>query len=230
MKRALTIALAGAGLAGTLTLVGAASTKRAPAVAAEPAPARQVINAARAIGMSPLGEPVRRGTFYVLHAMDPRGAEQRVVVDAEFGDIIAVTPLRGITAAAYAPPPVQRGGPRIIQVPQPGDHAGLEPRRRAAAADIQDDLEEAPPRRAVPRFPPRSEKPAPVEPPRRVLSAVKPIHDGPTPIRPLPRHDAKAEQGEKFGPPGTITPGAPSPAVLPQSEAVKASEPAIAVQ
>ncbi|MDP2410413.1 MAG: hypothetical protein Q8M26_09015 [Pseudolabrys sp.] len=229
MKRALTIGLAGAGLAATLTLVGAASTKRAPAVAAETMPAHQSANAVRAIGLSPLGEPVRRGTFYVLHAVDPRGAEQRVVIDAEFGDIIAITPLRGLTAAAYAPPPVQRGGPRIIQVPQPEDYAALEPRRRAAVAEI-DDGEELPPRRAVPRFSPRSEKPAPAEPPRRVLSAVKPIHDGPSPIRPLPRYDAKAEQGEKFGPPGSITPGAPPPAVLPQSEAVPASEPVPAAQ
>lgn len=223
MKRALTIGLAGAGLAATLTLVGAASTKRAPAVAAEPAPARQVINATRAIGLSPLGEPVRRGTFYVLHAMDARGAEQRVVVDAEFGDILAITPLRGITAAAYAPPAVQRGGPRIIQVSPPAETIAFEPRSRAAVADIEEEIDEAQPRRAVPRFPPRSEKPAPAEPPRRVLSAVKPIHDGPTPIRPLPRFDAKAEQGEKFGPPGSITPGAPPPAVLPQSDAVPAS-------
>ena len=230
MKKTITIALAATALAATLTLVGASSLKRGPAVAAEPvaeAAAVRADRAVRAMGLGPLGAPVRRGAFYLVHAVDPRGVEMRVVADAEFGDIIAVTPLHALAAALPAAP---AGGPRIIQVPQPADRYAAAPRRQAAIVDRDDDIEELPPRRAEPRFPPRSEKPAPVTPPRKVLSAVKPIHDGPTPIRPLPRYDAKAETGEKFGPPGSISPGTPSPAVLPQGETIPASEPLPAAQ
>lgn len=118
-------------------------------------------------------------------------------------------------------------GPRIISVPQPGDHVSLgdsaepefddddvEPERPAPPA-----LKRDKPRSATPRWRPRSEtSPPPPAPPRKVLGAAKPIHDGPTPIRPLPRFDAKAETGEKFAPPPAISPSAPPPAALAPSD------------
>jgi len=231
VKKTITIGLAATALAATLTLVGASSIKRGPAITAEPADAaaHRTELAVLAMGLGPLGAPVRRGAFYLVHAVDPRGVEMRVVADAEFGDIIAVTPLHALRAVAAQAPAT--GGPRIIQVPQPNDQYAAASRRQTASVDrADDDVEELPPRRAEPRFPPRSEKPAPVTPPRKVLSAVKPIHDGPTPIRPLPRYDPKAEQGEKFGPPGTISPGTPAPAVLPQADITPAAEPAPSAQ
>jgi hypothetical protein len=60
---------------------------------------------------------VRRWPYYVLHAYDPRGIEVRVVVDAQFGDILSVAPARPF-ATAYAPR-YERGA-RIIHVPQTG--------------------------------------------------------------------------------------------------------------
>ena len=106
----------GAALAATLTFVTAGSFKREPVSAASVLLAYDIVTAMRAMGLNPIGEPVRRGSYYVMHAYDPRGVEVRVVADAQFGDILSVVPARALNTA-YAPR--YERGPRIIHVPQP---------------------------------------------------------------------------------------------------------------
>jgi hypothetical protein len=59
----------------------------------------------------PTTQALRRGPYYVLHAVNARGLEVRVVTDAQLGDIISISPLVL---------PRYDSGPRIIHVPQPG--------------------------------------------------------------------------------------------------------------
>ena len=78
----------------------------------------KIESSVRELALAPVGQPLRRGSFYVLHAFDPYGIEMRVVADAELGDILSVTPVlmpypdRALGSGARA---------HIIHVPQAGD-------------------------------------------------------------------------------------------------------------
>lgn len=81
-------------------------------------PASEILAAVRYVGLDPVGQPVRRGAYYVLHAFDGTGVELRVVADAQFGDILFMGPaLNALT------PPYLRAA-RIIQIPAPGEGGG----------------------------------------------------------------------------------------------------------
>jgi len=222
MKRALTIAVAGAALAATLSLVAAGTSKREPVPETDALPAYEIIATVRAHGLAPIGELTRRWPYYVLHATDPRGIEVRVVVDAQFGDILSVAPARPL-ATAYTPR-YERGA-RIIQVPQAGG-------RDEPAATDDDAVEEvAPPapRRATPRPKSRSEiTPVPKQrskaalpplpgPRRNILSAPPPPAEGPSPLQQSMRFNSKIDPAERFGAPGdlTVTPSMPPPGYTP---------------
>ena len=97
----------------------------------------------RAHGLAPISEPVRRGPYYVLHANDPRGIEVRVVVDAQFGDILSVAPARPLATVLYAALPTR--GPH-----HPGA-AELASSDKPAVTDDDAVEEVAPPARAAPR-------------------------------------------------------------------------------
>lgn len=225
MKKALTIGLAMAVLAATLSLVGASSLKRhvndEQITGADALPAYEILTTVRSMGLKPTSEAVRRGPYYVLHANDSRGQDVRVVADARFGDILSVAPGRP-PSPVYAPA-YQRGA-RIIHVPQPGerdDHASLGGGDEPDAAADPDEEEHtappprrraAPPPRTTPRWAPqrseaspppqrRSDVAPPPGPRRAVLSAPPPPAEGPTPVRPTPRFHAKPDSGEKFAPP-----------------------------
>lgn len=245
MKKGLTIGLAGAALAATLTFVAAGSVKREPVTEADALPAYEIVATVRSIGLRPVGQPVRRGPYYVLHANDRHGTEMRVIADAHFGDVLSVAPARAHNAALA--PNVPRG-PRIIHVPQAGERDERINNRASpsnydepAATTDDDDEEEAapaprrrvaPPSRATPRWPPRNDAtplppqrrsdappPPPPGPRRAILSAPPPPAEGPTPIRPTPRFGAKAEPADKFAAPRdpAITPGSSPPGYTPPS-------------
>jgi hypothetical protein len=183
MKKAITIGLAAVALGVPLTYVIAASRYNAPAPAAEAMPAYDLLNRLRALELEPQGEPVRRGPYYVLHAIDARGRTLRVVADAELGDILSIAPVRG-------PAWHQQGGPRIIHVPDPNEVQDARTEEEWPAdtpADIEDpeDLRPAAPRprqvRPVQRkadLPPPKHEPAP----RRSLSSAP--APGPKPAEP----------------------------------------------
>jgi hypothetical protein len=218
VKKLLTIVLAWASLAGMLTYVAAGSFRGESVTDTDALPAYEIVTTVRSMGLRPEDEPVRRGSYYVLHATDQRGTALRVVADAKFGDILSVAP-----AQSTATPQYQRG-PRIIHVPQAGTRDTREspqasindrdepdatynddnepetaqpPRGRAPVLKRQDN---PPPQERAPRWKPRGEAPPkPAEPRRAVLSVPPPLPEGPTPVYPTPRFGNKAEPGEKFG-------------------------------
>jgi hypothetical protein len=230
MKKTATMVLAAAVLAATLSLVVAGSFKDEPVTAADALPAHEIAATVRAMGLAPIGKPLRRGAYYVLHAYDPRGVEVRVVADAQLGDILSVVPANA-PQNAYAPR-YQRG-PHIIHVPKPRAHrVSAYDRQESALPDDYDDVSVAPPaphRRMTP--PPHRHSKVSAPPPqkkqRTVLSAPPPRASGLTPIYPTPRFDAKAEAQDKFDPPHEKAPAAAEnlqppgytpPAALPQSD------------
>jgi hypothetical protein len=73
-------------------------------------PPQEVVTMLRSTRLMPVGQPVRRGDAYEVRAVDPYGQTVRVIVDAQYGDIISVTP---IGPARYAPP----GYPRNERYP-----------------------------------------------------------------------------------------------------------------
>lgn len=213
MKKALTIALAGVALAATLTFVGAGShaveTERV--ATANVLSADDIVASVLQIGLNPIGRPLRRGHYYVLHAYDMRGIEVRVLADAQLGDILSVASALNATVT----PPYDRG-PRIIHVPQAGvrDEGAIPDDRGEPVSNDDDDVEPAAPalrRRITPKPSKRSD--APPAQPRRKFSAspppvqkravlsAPPIDTSLTPIRPTPRFNMPAETGEKFAPP-----------------------------
>lgn len=92
--------------------------------AADIVPPYEVFTIIRSMGMRPLGRPHYRGRFYVVHAVDPRGVDVRVVVDAHAARVVSVRPLDRQAAREYDGPPVYRrydsgpppvSGPRAIE-------------------------------------------------------------------------------------------------------------------
>jgi hypothetical protein len=215
VKKRLTIALVVTALAATITSLAAAGLyQRARAqatTAADALPAYEILNAVRSLGYRPTTQALRRGPYYVLHAIDPRGIEMRVVADAQLGDIVAITPR---VAPRYD------GGPRIIHVPQPDDRSdrGTPYDDEAVVPEATDDDQdvappprrptgnriETPPTRAsadpLPPSRPKPEskpEPKPLGPPRAVLSAPPPAGSTAlTPIYPTPKFEPRP--AEKF--------------------------------
>src|SRR3569833_165513 len=117
-RRAATLLIASVvGFAAPLTLYAAGSRYLEPATAADAMPSYEVLPRVRSLSLDPIGEPLRRGPYYILHAYDRRGAEMRVVADAHFGDVISVTPASLVPLQGAG----SVGGARIIHVPAPGE-------------------------------------------------------------------------------------------------------------
>jgi hypothetical protein len=143
------------------------------------------------MGRVPVRPPIRRGTRYVVRAIDGRGAEVSVAADAWTGRVLAVRPLRHrfepppVYAERYYPPssnyppssyyPEETVPPRGSYERQP-PHAPGEP---AVIYAPRDNANAAPPANANPAPPPPSR---PVTAPSRPVTAAKP---------PLPRVAAR---------------------------------------
>ena len=231
MKTRLTIALAAAALAATVTSLMAAGLyqrSRAQVTAADTLPAYEILNSVRALGFKPTTQALRRGPYYMMHAIDPRGIEVRLVADAQLGDIVSVAPVLA---------PRFNGGPRIIHVPQPGERSDANSTYESDENSVTDDNDdtdvpppprrparqpsrrmEAPPARAStdPVPPPRARpEPKPLGPPRNVLSAPPPPAGGLTPIYPTPKFEPRNEPAEKFVPPEERSDPVPPPGYMP---------------
>ena len=227
-KKTAVLAIAAAvGFAAPITLYAAGSHYLEPVTAADVLPAYEILTRVRTLALDPIGEPVRRGPYYILHAYDRRGTEVRVVADAQFGDVLSVRPAVGfIPGIEYGAGLV--GGARIIHVPGPGEgEAGVEPRGEPAVEEAAPD-EPAPPPRQRPRVKPRphpkkserdvrrrpfaSAPPPPAE--HRAILSAPPTADDPSPIRPTPRF-AGEERADTFAPPppatATVVPPPPPP-------------------
>lgn len=113
----LALVLAGGLFAGSLSLGAESADIDVSGVGI--LPASEILAAVRYVGLDPVGQPVRRGAYYVLHAFDGTGVEFRVVADAQFGDILFMGPALN---AALTPPYLRAA--RIIQIPAPGEGGG----------------------------------------------------------------------------------------------------------
>jgi len=234
-KRAATLLIASVvGFAAPISLYAAGSRYFEPTTAADAMPAYEILTRLRSLALDPIGEPLRRGPYYILHAYDRSGIEMRVVADAHFGDVISVTPATLVSLPGAG----TVGGARIIHVPAPGEEEasvtpGAEPeleqgppdepvQRPAAKPHPKPAAKHVSKREPEARRRPFSAEPPPPPPPapaerRAVLTAppppAAPLDDGPTPLRPTPR----------FGGPSQATVVIPPPPVPP---APPASEPA----
>jgi hypothetical protein len=201
--KALTVGLAGVALVATLSLVAAGSLEPGQTIASDALPADEILTTVRSMGLDPIGDPLRRGPYYVLHAYDPRGIEVRVVADAQLGDILSVRPASVLNS--FYTPRYQRG-PRIIHVPQRGQRD-----ERASVGDRG-------PRDAAGN----NDEPITPATRRRITPRRLPLADGPTPIRPTPRFNAKANAMNKSIAPhdaataSTPPTSYPPPAALPR--------------
>jgi hypothetical protein len=221
VKKSLTAGVLGLALAAPLSLVAAGSRQpeAEPVTAADALPAYEIVAAVRDRGLEPIGQPQRRGAYYVMYAYDRRGTELRVIADAQLGDILSAAPARAVNTA-YAP--VYGGGPRIIEVPdadvRDDPAAAPDPDQPPDAIDEDDseDADAAPPgyqaqgRMAAPQAPRRQLGNAPPQPPaerRAGLSA--PPRDPLTPIYPTPRFTTRPSDAEKYtaAPPGSARQG-----------------------
>jgi hypothetical protein len=125
VKKGLTFALAAAALA---------AVSAGPAIAGQPYetvrpaiyPADEILQVVRYMGFNPSSPALRRGPYYVLHAIDPRGVEMRIVADAELGDILLIQPAVVINQIY---PPSYFSGPLIIHVPEPNNQRNGQKKR-----------------------------------------------------------------------------------------------------
>jgi hypothetical protein len=131
VNKALTIGMAGLALAATVSFAAVGAHELEPVAAASALPACDILTTIRAMGLDPIGDPVRRGPYYVLHAYAPSGVEMRVVADAQFGDILSAAPARVLDTAFM---PRYEHAPRIIHVPQADERAVPMPLPRPRAA------------------------------------------------------------------------------------------------
>jgi len=95
----------------------AAGLYEEPVAAAELLPPAEIVASLRELGLAPTMQPIRRGAFYVLHAISADGIELRVVADAELGDILSIEVARPLIA--YVPYYVR--APHIIHVNEDGN-------------------------------------------------------------------------------------------------------------
>lgn len=110
------------GLAVLAWAVAAPASADPIRTAAVQVPPFEVMTIVRSAGFEPLTRPVRRGSTYVMRAIDDYGEEVQVVVGAQRGDILSVEPVTAVAA------PYQGRGP--VYVPRSGyvDPRYVEPR------------------------------------------------------------------------------------------------------
>jgi len=68
-------------------------------------PPQEIGKILRANGFAPQATPVRNGEAYQVRAIDRRGRQVRVAIDARYGDILMVRPIAMVPPGAYGPPP-----------------------------------------------------------------------------------------------------------------------------
>jgi hypothetical protein len=77
-------------------------------------PPQEVAAIVASAGLEPLGRPLRQGPVYTMRALDPAGAEVRVIVNARMGRIVRIVP---VTMPHYAVPVVRPPGRIVMAAP-----------------------------------------------------------------------------------------------------------------
>lgn len=166
-------------------------------------PPYEIMSIVRSTGLAPLTRPMRRGSYYVLVAVDRVGRQMRVVVDAELGDIVNMRPATAVgpfgsepgrpvsapvvgaplpdTTAAYgARPGAENPGGYSAAPPRPAPatHATASPAAAAAGAAPA----AAPPQTRLAVAEPALPPPPPLPRPRPKLA----LNEAPAPAAPTP--------------------------------------------
>jgi hypothetical protein len=160
----------------------------------ESMPSYEVAAILRSRGFLPLGGPTRRGGYYVVAAVHPRGEEVRVVIDAYTGRVVRFVPASEISGS--------RGGDEMVLVYQGPTFPPPDAARHAP-----------PPVVAARHAPPPVVAARPVAPPSYGLRSGPP----PSTMRGAPRPPASVPQVASRTPPSAplVTPK-PRPQSAPQ--------------
>jgi hypothetical protein len=149
-------------------------------------PPYEVMRLVRARGLTPVSRPVMVGPNYIVHATDRNGDLKRVVVDAEFGDILRVVSLN--RPPPPSAPPAWARPPRSLDLDDDDVVGGLPPA-------------------AIPQTRPRTAAVTPLPRPRPALAAPSPV---------VPKPDASEQPASKpdapAAEPAPVTAAAPAPA------------------
>jgi hypothetical protein len=163
----------------------------------------------RAHGLRAVTQPVQTGRYIVVRAVDPYGTMVRILLNAHWGNVVAITPLppAPVVGEGYGRPYGPYGSRRYQPYPEPEPDYGVPPR---------------PDLKAEPTPGPRSDaQPGIPGGPERRTAAVTP-NRMPLP-RPRPGNPVAAAV------PAAPAAAAPAAAVAPGAATAKASEPAAAV-
>ena len=148
-------------------------------------PPQQIGKILRANGFLPQATPVRNGEAYQVRAIDRRGRQVRVAIDARYGDILMVRPIIMVPPGAIGPRPY---GP--------------------PPAYYDDDL----PTGAVGAYPPPPGRTATLAPAHPPIPRPKPAAK-PAAVTPVPAQEAKPAPATTPAP--TAAAAAPAPAAPP---------------
>jgi hypothetical protein len=118
----------------------------------------EIVTIVRSAGLKPVGKPTRKGTTYLMRAIDDEGLAMRVVVDGRAGEVISVTPVVYGREFSPIPPSVYDSGAPVYEVGPPVSRA-------TSPIIIEDESEPPVYRRAAPAVPVA----VPVAPPTREL-------------------------------------------------------------
>jgi len=172
-------------------------------------PAVEVYAVLRENGFSPLGIPHLRGSVYTIAAIDRRGEDGRLVIDARDGRILRFVPAYGPSfgmGPAYDEPAAGPYGPHTA-LPPPTVIRSAAPRPPAPIPHVAS--------RTVPvpkAAPPRGETP---------VAETKPASAEPAPQTQAAQQSAAAIQAKPAEPPAaspTVGQAKPAPTILPTQE------------
>ena len=166
-------------------------------------PPYEMMAIVHSMGLRPISQPMRQGPTYVLRAIDRRGEERRVVVDARYGEVISAVPVvrpTGYPDARIVRLPSREFDDDEIDVTQPSPYPPRvipAPRltppapRAAAVTPAQPPVQAQPP---VPRPRPDLSQTAAVPAPAvtSALPAAKPVEAKPAEAKPVEAKPAPA--------------------------------------
>ena len=182
-----------------------------PAVPIGPPSAYDVAEIVHAMGLDPIGAPMRNGPFFTQRAADDLGRVLRVTVDARRSQVVAVEAIGPVPPygrfAGYGPH--RRPYPGYATLPSDDDDFDLAPPGSIMGARMPPDAvtPSAPPRAATPKPVTKSANAAPV-PRKRPAAAPQEAAGSVEPIAPAPQ-DTPAAAPPPAAPPQPAKPATP---------------------
>jgi hypothetical protein len=146
-------------------------------------PPQQIGKILRANGFLPQATPVRNGEAYQVRAIDRRGRQVRVAIDARYGDLLMVRPIIMVPPGAIGPRPY--GPPAYYDDDPPTGAVGAyppPPGRTATLAPTHPPIPRPKPAAkpaAVTPAPAQEAKPAPATTPAPTAAAAAPAPAAP---------------------------------------------------